>query len=449
MEIDRRGFLKAMTAGAALTILPRRVVGGTGAPSAKLNVGVIGVGQQGASNLRQLEGENVVALCDVDRAYSAKAVARHPQAKFYTDYREMLAHPELDAVLIATPDHTHAVIALAAMRAGKHVFCQKPLTRTVMESRLLARAAREAGVVTQMGIQGHSGDGIRLVSEWIAAGLIGDVREVDAWCSLTYYPWGHATWSTKWGEGRPKDTPPVPEDLAWDLWLGPAPERPYHPAYHPRAWRCWWDFGCGMMGDRGVHTFDPIVTALKLGAPESVDATSCGMNEELHPLASIVTYQFPAGVDGKPVKVTWYEGTRPPRPAELEDGRKLPEEGGSIFKGTRGKIMCGVYGESPRIIPEKLMQSAKRPEPTIARIAGGTNGHVEDWLRAIREGGKAGADFEYSGPLTETCLLGNVAKRSDTRIKWDAETMKVTNLEEANAWVGFEPRAGWAENLKI
>ena len=276
--ISRRGLLGATAATAAFTIVPRHVLGGVQhtAPSEKLNIAGIGVGGMGKSNLSQLESENIVALCDVDHVYAAETFKKYPQAKVYTDYREMLDKDKsIDAVMIATPDHTHAVISMEAMRRGKHVYCQKPLTHDVYEARMLAKAARETGVTTQMGIQGHSGEGARLICEWIWDGAIGEVREVDAWCSLSYYPFGHAYWSSKWSR-RPEDTPPVPATLNWDLWLGPAPQRPYHPAYHPAVWRCWWDFGCGMMGDRGAHSLDSVYWALKLTQPTSVDATSCG-----------------------------------------------------------------------------------------------------------------------------------------------------------------------------
>ncbi len=444
--INRRDFLKAAAAASAapafLSIVPRHVLGmGQTPPSDKLNIAGIGVGGMGGNNLNNLAAENIVALCDVDPNYAAKTVAKYPGAKFYTDYRLMLVEQkDIDAVVIATPDHTHAVITLAAMQLGKHVYTQKPLTHSVFEARALARAAAESKVTTQMGIQGHSGEGMRLISEWISAGLIGDVTEVDAWCSLSYYPWGHAFWSTKWGD-RPSDTPPLPPGMAWDLWIGPAPMRPYHPAYHPLVWRCWWDFGVGMMGDRGVHTLDPVYYALELGAPTSIEATVCGPNPETHPLANIVTYRFPARGSRPPVKLTWYDGLRAPRPEELEDGRNMPAEGGSIFKGTKGKIMAGIYGETPRLIPEKLMQEAVRPPQTIPRVQGT---HEQDWVRACKAGKKAGANFEYAGPLTEVCLLGNVAKRLDARLYWDAANMAVTNNPAAEILITRPYREGWS-----
>ncbi len=441
--IDRRRFLAATATAAAVTIVPRQVLGGPGhtPPSEKLNIAGIGVGGMGNSNLRQLESENIVALCDVDHEYAAKTFERYPKAKIYTDFRKMLdKQKDIDAVVIATPDHTHAFISMEAMRRGKHVYCQKPLTHDVYESRMLAKAAQETGVTTQMGIQGHSGEGIRLICEWIWDGAIGEVREVDAWCSLSYYPFGHAGWSSKWSR-RPKDTPPVPSTLDWDLWLGPAPERPYHPAYHPAVWRCWWDFGCGMMGDRGAHTLDPVFSALKLGYPTSVEATSLDLNPDTHPIASIVTYQFPQRDNMPPVKLTWYEGVRPPRPTELEDGRRMGHtEGGVLFKGSKGKLVAGVYGEGPRLIPEGRMKAYKKPAKTIPRVE---DSHEQDWVRACKSGQPAGADFEYSGLLTEVCLLGNVAKRVDDRIEWDGDKMKVTNHLQANKYIRTPYREGW------
>ena len=441
--MTRRGFIEAGAAASLLTIVPRHVLGGRGrtAPSDRLNIAGIGIGGMGAANLRELESENIVALCDVDWKYAAGTITRYPGAQVFRDYRVMLEkRKDIDAVVIATPDHTHAVITMAAMEAGKHVYTQKPLTHDVWEARQLAKAARASKVTTQMGIQGHSGEGIRLIVEWVRAGLIGEVREVDGWCDLTYYPWGHASWSSKWGE-RPADLPAVPDGLDWDLWIGPAPMRPYHPAYHPMVWRCWWDFGVGMMGDRGAHTLDAAVWALGLDAPETVEATSCGLNAETHPLTAIVTYRFAAKDGRPPVKLTWYEGTRAPRPEELEDGRKMPDEGGLVFKGTKGKIMCGVYGDGPRLIPEKLMQEAARPAKTIPRIEGS---HEQEWARACKAGRKADAAFEYSGPLTEICLLGNVAKKLDTRIAWDAAGLRVTDNAEAELLIRRTYRAGWS-----
>lgn len=442
----RRDFLKTGAALAstayAFSVVPRHVLGGPRQipPSEKMNVAGIGIGGMGGANLTNLAAENIVALCDVDLNYAAHTIKRYPKAKVYTDYRKMLdSQKDIDGVVVGTPDHTHAVISMAAIRSGKHVYCQKPLTHDVYEARMLAKAAREAKVATQMGIQGHSMEGARLTCEWIWAGLIGEVREVDAWCDLSYYPWGHASWSSEWS-ARPKETPPLPSGLEWDLWIGPAPMRPYHRAYHPRTWRCFWDFGSGMMGDRGAHTLDSVFWALKLGAPTSIEATSCGNTAEVHPLSAIVTFQFPAREGLPPLKLTWYEGTRAPRPADLEDGRRVPAEGGVFFKGTKGTIMADVYGGSPRIIPESKMRETKLPPKTLPRVRGS---HEQDWVRACKTGARAGADFEYSGPLAEMCCLGNIAKRVDGRIHWDAENLKVTNMPEANRYVRIEYRKGW------
>ena len=447
-RIDRRTFLTraaGVTAGVApFMIVPRHVLGGSGqtAPSEKLNIAGIGIGGMGASNLRNVGDENIAALCDVDEEYAAKTFNAYPKAAKYRDFRDMLdKHRDIDAVIIATPDHTHAVIAMAAMQAGKHVYCQKPLTHDVYEARKLTEAAREAKAITQMGIQGHSGEGARLICEWIQAGAIGPVRDVEAWCSLTYYPWGHASWSSPLS-GRPQETPPVPTTLDWDLWLGPAPQRPYHRCYHPRTWRSWWDFGCGMMGDRGCHTLDPVFWALKLGHPTSVDANSTDLNDETYPIASVVRYEFPARGDLPPVTLTWYDGLAPPRPDELEDGRVMgDDEGGVLFKGENGILMCGTVGNSPRLIPESSMQAYKRPPETIPRVKGT---HEADWVRACKAGEPVGADFSYSGPLTEVVLLGNIAKRMGTRLHWDGENMTVTNLPEANQYVHPPYRNGWS-----
>ena len=442
--ITRRRFLGATsTAVAAFSVVPRHVLGAPSqrAPGEKLNIAGIGVGGMGSGNMKNLESENIVALCDVDQVFAASTFKRYPKARAWTDYREMLdKQKDIDAVMIATPDHTHAVITMAAIKAGKHVYCQKPLTHDVYEARMVAKAAKEARVATQMGNQGHSMDGIRSICEWIWDGAIGEIHDVDAWCSLSYYPWGHAGWSSKWG-ARPTDTPAVPASLSWDLWLGPAPERPYHPAYHPAVWRCWWDFGCGMMGDRGAHTIDAVVWALKLGAPASIEATSCGLNPDTHPLSAIVTYRFPARDTLPPLKLAWYEGTRPPRPDDLSDELEWPAEGGVMFNGSKGKIVCGVYGNEPRLLPQSLNKDYKRPAKTLPRIEGS---HEMDWVRACKTGEPSGSDFSYSGPLTETCLLGNIAKRVDARIEWDAANLKVTNMPEANRYVRTEYRKGWS-----
>jgi predicted dehydrogenase len=439
---NRRDFLKTAAAAAGLTILPRHILGGPGrtAPSDRLRLAGIGVGGMGAANLANMETEDIVALCDIDEAYAAPTFKKYPGAKLYKDFRVMLdKQKDIDAVVIATPDHTHASIAVAAMRAGKHVYCQKPLTHTIQEAREVARVARETKVVTQMGNQGRSGVGARLIEAWMREGAIGTVREVHAWCSMTYYPWGHEAWSSILGR-KPKTTPPVPPTLDWDLWLGPEAWRDYHPCYHPARWRAWWDFGCGMMGDRGVHTLGPVCWGLKLVHPRSVSASVTDLNEDTHPIAAIVTYDFGAREGMPPVKLVWYEGLEPPRPDDLEDGRKLPAEGGLLLRGEKGTIMAGVYGDSPHLLPYTRMKDVKKPDPESLRVP---QSHEQDWLRAIKEGRKAGSDFSESGPLTEFVLLGNIAKKTQAKLYWDAESMKITNDQEANRLLSRPRRPGW------
>jgi len=450
-KISRRSFLGGAAAVAAFTIVPRHVLGGPGytSPSEKLNIAGIGVGGMGKNNIANLSSENIVALCDVDEEYAAPVFNCYPKAKKYRDFRKMLEkQKDVDAVVIATPDHTHAVIAMAAMQMGKHVYVQKPLTYSVYEARVLTEAARKYKVATQMGNQGHSGEGIRLICEWIWDGAIGPVREVHAWTNRPIWPQGI---------DRPKDTPPVPDTLAWDLWLGPAPVRPYHPAYLPLFWRGWWDFGTGALGDMACHILDPVFWALKLKYPISVEAsiastrrktesgwTKLVVNTETYPNASIVRYKFPARGDMPPVKLTWYDGgLLPPRPEELEPGRQMGDSG-VIFVGGKGKLMCGTYGDGPRLVPETKMKEYKRPEKTLPRIDGGVEGHEKDWARACKGGKPASSNFDYSGPLTETVVMGNLAIHYPGRkLEWDGQNMKVTNFPEANEYVRRRYRDGW------
>jgi predicted dehydrogenase len=443
-QLSRRAFIGTSLAAAAAAGLPGSSPAQQPAPASadKLNLAGIGIGGMGKGDLENVAAENIVALCDVDHAYAAGTIKQYPNARLYKDYRELLEkEKDLHGVLIATPDHTHAVIAAAAMRAGKHVYCQKPLAHDIREVRALARIAKETGVVTQMGIQGHSMEGIRRIREWFEAGLIGEVREVDGWCSLSYYPHGHTWWSTPVAR-TPKEQPAVPAELPWDLWLGPAPARPYHPAYHPKVWRAWWDFGVGMMGDRGAHTLDPLVWTLQLGLPTAIEATSTGLNPDTHPVSSMIIFQFPERGSLPPLKLTWYEGFRPPLPSEVKDENELPDkEGGLLIKGTKGSIVCGVYGNGARLLPRELMLAHKDHPKTLPRVAGG---HYQDWLRACKDRSlQTGAHFEYAAHLTEICLLGNLAKRVNGRIEWDGAAMKVTNNEAANAFVAPAYREGW------
>ncbi|MEF8787683.1 MAG: Gfo/Idh/MocA family oxidoreductase [Planctomycetota bacterium] len=447
-DVSRRGFLGGAAAAAAFSVVPSHVMAGSGeqSPSDTLNIAGIGVGSRGGRDVAACDSENIVALCDVDTDYAAGTFKKYPEAEKYTDYRRMLDEmgDTIDAVIIGTPDHTHAVIAAAALDLGMHVYCEKPLAHSVWECRKLAEKAREADVTAQLGIQGHSTGAARRVVEWIRAGVIGEVREVQAWCDLSYYPPGRSSWSPKMLH-RPEKGMQVPDSLDWDLWIGPAAMRPYHEVYHPRSWRAWWEFGSGMTCDRGVHTLDPVVWALDLGHPESVGARArLGHNDETHPLAAIVTYRFPEKDGRPPVKLTWYEGLRPPRPPELKKGQTLGDrQGGALFKGTKASLTCGIYGGDPRVLPLDRMGElleGKR-EKTLPRIQ---TSHQMNWVQACKEGRQGTADFQYGGHLSELCQLGNVAKRVNDRFRWDPEALEATDLPEANKYVKGSYRDGWS-----
>ena len=441
-KITRRDFLGgAATAVAAFTIVPRHVLGGPGntPPSEKLNIATIGAGGMGSGNTRACAdaGGNIVALCDVDWRRARDTFKRFPKAKRYKDFRKMLDNEKnVEAVIVATPDHFHAVAAMAAMRRGKHVYVQKPMTRTVWEARMLTEGARKYKVVTQMGNQGHSGNGVRDICEWIWAGAIGPVREVHAWTNRPVWPQGI---------DRPKEVHKIPDTLDWDLWIGPSPMRPYNRCYCPFKWRGWWDFGCGALGDMACHLLDPVFSALKLSYPSSVYACATEVNKETYPLASIVRYEFPPREGMPAVKLNWYDGgMKPPRPEELEPGRKMTSV---IFIGDKGKLMCGEYGDSPRLIPDSKMQEYKQhlPPKTIPRVKGGQGGHEQNWIDACKGGKPACSNFDYSGPFTEAVVMGNLAiRRLGKKLLWDGKNMKVTNDDEANRYVNEPRRKGWS-----
>lgn len=452
----RRTFLKT---GLAAAIVPRYVLGGRRfiPPSDRVNVAVIGVGGQGIVNIRQLFQQpdaQVTAICDVspDADYSRfyyggragwqpalqeilKLYAARERAgtagkcAVYIDYREMLQEEKsIDAVVVATPDHMHAPPTLAAMLLGKHVYCEKPLTHTVGEARRVAEVARQTGVATQMGNQGHSGDGIRQTCEWIWAGAIGKIREVHAW-----------TGAAGWAEGgRPQDTPPVPAGFHWDLWLGPAPYRPYHPAYAPYNWRGWWDFGTGAIGDMACHNLDPAFWALKLGHPASIEAIDTPVHPEIVPAESTVRYEFPARSDEFPaVTATWWDGGRRP---EVPGGLSGQYAGnGILFVGEKGHILCPGWGGPPKLLPENLASSFQSPEPTLPR----SKGHHRDWLDACKGGEQPSSNFDIAAHLTEVVLLGNITQRVGRKIQWDGPNMKVVGDTEADLMVDPPYRAGW------
>jgi predicted dehydrogenase len=460
---SRRQVLGSMAAAAGVMIVPRHVLGGPRyqAPSDRVNIATVGYAHgMGTSNTRAAVKEaNIVALCDCDDSAAAqfrlqrtKILDECPKAVRYKDYRVMLEkQKDIDGVIVATPDHTHAVIAMAAMQLGKHVYVQKPLTHTVSEARALTLAARKYKVVSQMGNQGRSGEGVRLIEEWLNDGAIGPVREVHCWTNRPIWPQGMQ---------RPAETPAVPDGFDWEQWIGPAPMRPYHSAYHPFSWRSWIDFGCGSLGDMACHVMDASYSCLKLGYPTSVVASisvqvvgvpredgTVGSKrldyKDSFPPSTVVHYSFPARSDKLPaVKLHWYDGgLLPERPEELEPDRRLPESG-TIFVGDKGKLMCETYSESPRLIPETAMQAYKRPEKTVPRVVGG---HEKNWIDAIKGTAKCTSPFDYSGPFSETVLLGNVAcALPGTRLMWDGPNLKVTNNEAANALVQHHYREGWS-----
>jgi predicted dehydrogenase len=498
--VPRRSFLKhAAIAAAAVTIVPRHVLGaGFTAPSDKLNIAGVGVGGMGRGNLLNLSSQNIVALCDVDwgfvdkgfeqftkgvstvserlakaqtdqqrqniqrQADNGKAlVDQLPKAKRYQDYREMLQQQkDIDGVMIATPDHMHAPIALAAMDLGKHVYVQKPLTWSVDEARKLAKKAKEnPKIATQMGNQGHSRDDARKVIEYIQAGAIGEVKEVHVWTNrpLGYWPQGvprpapSSTPSEKLGwDGRAvterlaaalTGNYPVPNGLAWDLFLGVAPQVEYHPIYHPFNWRGWVDWGQGALGDMGAHLIDHPFWALELGLPTSIETISTPFNKVSFPSATTTYYEFAARGSRPPVKLTWYDGGMlPPKPEELGEEQVNPG-GGVMFIGSKGKLMHDTYGANPRLLPKALHDSYGDPPKKLPRIA---TSHEMNWVEAAMGKTEASSPFSYAAPLTETMLLGIVSLRAGTKLHYDGANMRVTNSAAANDFLRREPRAGWS-----
>jgi len=386
-QISRRQFLGTAASAAAFVFVPRHVLGGPRyvAPSEKLNIACIGIGGMGASDVSQFSSENIVALCDVDWKHAAGTFKAHPEAKKYRDFRV----------------------------------------------RRLTMAAREHGVMTQMGTQIHATNEMKVLVEIIRSGLIGNVRKVDLWSGKN---WGGGT--------RPTDTPPVPETLDWDLWLGPAPYRPYHPTYLPGQWRRWWDFGTGTLGDMGCHIIDPAWWALDLDYPTSIEAKPGPFSDETYPTKTVITWEFPARGNRPPVTVRWYDGdNRPPRPPQLEEGRNLPGQGG-VYYGDKGTILYPHMG-GPRLIPESSMKGFKKPEAFLPRGKGGASWHYKEWVQACKGGPKPLSNFDYAGPLTEAILLGNIAAKAGRKILWDGPAMKVTNMPEINEHLRRQYREGW------
>ncbi|MGY8653740.1 MAG: Gfo/Idh/MocA family protein [Verrucomicrobiia bacterium] len=442
--MNRRKFLKNTGAATAAFTILQAGSARTYAANEKLNIASIGAGGRASSDINALAGENIVALCDVDWNRAAGSFKKFPKAKQFKDYRKMLERmaPEIDAVIVGTPDHHHFHASMAAIRLGKHVYCEKPLTHSIWEARTLTEAARKAGVATQMGNQAQAGEQTRVVQEFVMDGAVGQVREAHIWTDRP----SKGLFAEYWPQGvdRPKDTPAVPATLDWNLWLGPAPERTYHPAYLPTKWRGWWDFGTGALGDIACHFFDPVFRALKLGAPISVEASTTRVNKETYPVGSMITYHFPKRGDMAPVKLVWYDGgLRPARPDVVGDGDVM---------GTNGLLLMGDNGallsdwNKWRLFSDKRATEYGAPPKKLSR----SPGHHKEFALACKGGDPAGSNFDWAGPMTETVLLGNVVLRpqlredlTKTKLLWDAKNLKFSNHEGANEFLRREYRKGW------
>ncbi len=456
-DLTRRAFIAAATTSALLMskrvyavndakVVPRKI-----SPNEKLNVAGIGCGGKGRADLRACANENIVALCDIDWVRAGEVFEALPNAKRYKDYRNMLEEmPEIDAVTVTTPDHTHAPAAYMAMKMGKHVYVQKPLTHTVAEARLLTLTAREMGVATQMGNQGHSGNGCRQLCEMIWGGAIGNVREAHIW---THRP----VWEN---QGRPDAMPfeRTPEHVDWDRWIGSAPMRPFSSAYHPHDWRAWIDFGAGALGDMACHIMDPVYMALKLHDADFMTVEVVeqkGRNTQTFPIMSTIKYTFTERGDMPACDVYWYDGhwkdettgeevyNRPKRPEGIPAEQELGDEqkNGSFLVGESGIITTGEYGGRPRLMPDEKMADYKMPAETIPRID--HQNHYGDWIQACKGGRKACSNFDYSGPFTEMVQFGNLAVVSGQKLRWDNKQGVVTNVPNAKEIVSKEYRKGW------
>lgn len=453
--VSRRDFLPGAGAAlAAFTILPRHVLGGQGAaaPSDKLNIAAVGVGGMGQNYMAGCKGENMVAIADVDSGFAAPVFKKYPAAKIYKDYRVLMEKEKgIDAVIIGTPDHSHACIAMAAIGLKKHVYVAKPMTRTIHEARTVTKAAREARVATQMSVQSCSNDAAVTTEEWIKAGVVGAIREVHVWTDRPVWPQAL---------DRPKGAPKVPKTLDWDAWLGPAPVRPYHPVYHPFNFRGWYDFGTGALGDMACHSFHVIVKALSLGAPVAVSSSTTAIrqalqgdqkpdpdwarsrvatNPETFPASSITTWDFPARDGQPPVRMHWYEGgLKPPRPVEMQAGRSLGVDG-VLWMGEKGALLTGFSG-GVRFLNEAQKQSITPPPKTLPRTAD----HYLEWVEACKGGKPASCNFEFASLVAEIALLGVAAQRTGKYLAWDAANARFTNGENANQFINPPYRAGWS-----
>ncbi len=440
---NRREFLQtsgALGAGffinASVPAIARR------SPNEQISLAGVGCGGRGGGDIDESTGAGGVfaALCDVDRKSLEEKAKKHPKAKLYQDYRKMFDEmaKEIDAVTVGVADHAHAAIALTAMRLGKHCYTEKPLTHDIWEAREMAKVAREKKLATQMGNQGTSGKGLRRTVECIQAGTIGDAKEVHIWTNRPVWPQSPNI------KARPKDEP-VPEHINWDVWLGPAPERPYSSKYHPFKWRGWWDFGTGALGDMACHTANVVYMALKLTAPTHIEAESEEPNPETYPAWAHVTYKFPRPGGGEPIMVHWYEGKKPSGERvlpnkELYQGEKISDSGSMII-GAKGTMYSpNDYGESVTWLPKKDFEGFKEPAPTLPR----SPGHHPEWHAAIKGTGKSMSNFpDYAGPLTEFVLLGNVAIKLGKKLEWSAEKLEVTNCPDAAKLIKRDYRPGF------
>ncbi|MGI8603939.1 MAG: Gfo/Idh/MocA family protein [Verrucomicrobiales bacterium] len=448
--MKRRSFLSSSTAAAfGFQFVPGPVLRaqeGGNTPNNKIRLAVIGCGGQGGSDLGNMASEDIVALCDVDDRRAAGSFTKFPKAKRFKDFRKMFDAMSngIDAVLVATPDHCHAVAALTAIGHGKHVYCEKPLARSVAELRAMRKAALEKKVITQVGNQGHSSDHIRLFCEMVWSGAIGNVTEVHAGCDAFKDVYCQINKQQQIESERPE----VPKELDWDLWLGPAAPRPYHPAYVPFNWRGFSAFGSGCIGDWVCHVLDPTFWALDLDMPTAITAETKGYDPAKHadfyPKGTKITFEFPAKGDRGPVKIIWHDGDFAiPQPEELNADKRKVVGTGAVVIGDKGKIMHGSHGAGGcRLIPESRMKDFKIPDQKIPRVKNGD--HQKDWLNAVRENRPAGSSFEYGGALTEIGLLGVIAiRRAGTRLEWDTTQMKFTNDAQANSYISPAYREGW------
>ena len=444
-EMTRRAFLAATTTTAAVLYSARaqvntaRVVPRKLSPNEKMNIAGIGAGGKGLVDIMGCKDENIVAVCDVDWERGGEAAYRFPEAKKYTDFRKMLEEMdgEIDACTISTPDHTHAPAAYMAMTMGKHVYVQKPLTHTIAEARMLTKLAVETGVVTQMGNQGQCGDGVRELCEMIWSGVIGEVKEAHVWTDRPIWP-----------QGIPEPLPAedVPEHLDWELWVGPAPMRPYNKEYVPFKWRGWWDFGCGAIGDMACHNMNGAFMSLKLYEAPSFTVEVVqqdGMNAQTAPNNAIIKYSFPARAGMGPVDMYWYDGKLlPARPEGVPEDEKIGDgDNGSIFIGSEGLLTTGTHAEGSRLMPAARMADYAKPEPTLPRIPKGDP--YRNWIDACKNGAKAASDFSLAGPLTEIANFGNIALHTGIKLEYDTAAMRITNDEAANRLLTKEYRSGW------